>query len=59
MSENRKNVVKENIFKEVVKVSVKTKTIINMCNHMLVLIFVCFLLWKNEEMSNSHFSFHF
>ena len=28
MLENRKNVVKENIFNEVVKVSVKTKTII-------------------------------
>ncbi len=33
MLENRKNVVKENIFNEVVSVSVKTKTIINMCNH--------------------------
>ena len=61
MLENRKNVVKENIFKEVVKASVKTKTIINMCNHILVLIFYCFVFFalKKKEMSKSHFSFHF
>ena len=61
MLENRKNVVKENILKKLLKFQLKQRQLLR-CNHILVLLFYCFFFFfalKKKEMSKYHFSFHF